>query len=532
MTPSDIEVFRKVSSSTRSQVQCYDRVVFGENSIYGAFFTSPEDILKFRIEQAATGAIVSGSVIVKVLSRLRFKPADLDVFVKGCHALRVGNVLVLLGFKFAPLAAVRDGNRLRSVEQSPDFAAAVETELRSCNPNTGTVEDRYENTTIAGVFNFEREGGARIQIVATRGEPVETILGFHSTAVMNIATATQVISLYPRTTFVHHKSLFLRPPNQAVFNARVKYTSRGWSCVDTIPAVDYLEYGSELSGCTRWVGDPRCWTINLTPLPQDASLDSAYAHLLTTSWNIRQIDATSARIVKTRLTSPLLSNSYVVTWEAEQAKHEDPDASVERQTIAIEAGVVEETGPDGGSEVDDESVTGSSSDLSETSPSEHECEVAALDMWNYMAAKGDCYHGTIDDENGLDQAVTAYIEGLYPYIRHSETTDYNILRLRRRFSVIPTLFPEITEPATLPTAHVVLLVLDCVQRVVSACSGEDVKFNVQFTKRTINGREHICTQCVIVVPTRELKEVRRRVGNWTEGTFAYARLTTIVRDFI
>ncbi|KAK7021331.1 hypothetical protein VNI00_017433 [Paramarasmius palmivorus] len=508
MTPSEIETFRKVCRSTRNQVQAYDDIVFGVTNIYRSFFPSAVDIENFRVLLARTGGIVSGSVLVKVLSRKDFQPADLDVFVRSCHAQMFGKFLLDIGFVFIPLATKIEGNRRCTIEQNPDFYLAVKAELSSWTPNTGNIADRYDNSALAGVFTFVHKEGGKIQIVATRTEPIDVILGFHSTAVMNIATATQIISLYPKTSFIDYKSLFLTSTSGSVTSARLKYCSRGWHPIDTITAVELLDYDCELSGKTRWVGDRHSWIINLAPLSEKDVDASAYDALFTTSWNVSCTGVDSARVVKSRLMSNLLSASYILTWEAEQAVRNHPCFSaLKKQSTPINANTADadDTAQECRDifeaellEEEEEGSDGSSSEISELQ-----------------------YTIGIRLRVGLAGDVEIHDR----YIADSEKMDQNILRLRRRFLSIPLMYPNLSSTVIMPTGHVATLILDCIQKVANASLSEGLKFNIRFEKRFDNGEHVVWTECILVVPVGELALLKQKVGNWSKTEFAYARLT-------
>ncbi|KAK7018724.1 hypothetical protein VNI00_018284 [Paramarasmius palmivorus] len=324
LNPADLMTAKKLSWALRCQVSQYERTTFGLNAIYGPFFKSFDDIERFRTFQSDSGALVSGSVLVRVLSRRGFTPSDLDLFVRTGRVLDSGKLLGSLGYKFKPLSTVMEGKRVKSLEQSPVFPEAVDAALASHHPGAGTVAERYDDCSVAGVFNFRNEDGMNVQVVATKGEPVEAILGFYSTLVMNVATATQVVSLYPMTSFVKRWAMYLRPYTWSVIHARIKYEFRGWQSVDMVTAAQAASVDNELSVKTRWFGDRHCWIIDLPPLANPVSKRDAFHSLKVTSWSLRYSAVSGARILVNRMTLPSLSSSYVITWEAERAVWHHP----------------------------------------------------------------------------------------------------------------------------------------------------------------------------------------------------------------
>ncbi|EEB88774.1 hypothetical protein MPER_13211 [Moniliophthora perniciosa FA553] len=217
-----------------------------------------------------------------------------------------------------PMKTVVRDKRKESVEQDSDFFVALDTELQSWAPNTGKVASRYESTSIAGVFNFKTNVGSTIQLVATISEPIEAILGFHSTLVLNIASAFEIISLYPATSFLHNQSLYLLDTKiPKIRDAMQKYENRKWDTVTMLPATTALDYSSELSLKTRWIGDDHCWILKLPFIPGLPSAE--HDRLRVTSWRITYAKHDEARMVKNRLDKTEAYSAYTVTWQAEMA---------------------------------------------------------------------------------------------------------------------------------------------------------------------------------------------------------------------
>ncbi|KAK7054463.1 hypothetical protein VNI00_003661 [Paramarasmius palmivorus] len=233
--------------------------------LYGGFLKE-EDVEEFRKMLQKTRAIVSGSVLVARISQHPFEPRDLDLFVKDKGTLEVGDFLGRRGFKFTPLSERQVGTRRESKQQPTGFAEAVDTEFAEWNPNTGNVADRYKCCHLAGVFNFTNEEGKTIQVIATRCTPVEAILRFHSTAVMNFATANEVTCLFPTLTFIEKKNLVVRDANSsAVSDCIRKYERRGWTTITQLSAFEALASNSDTRAFGRKVGDCRTWKIDITP---------------------------------------------------------------------------------------------------------------------------------------------------------------------------------------------------------------------------------------------------------------------------
>ncbi|KAK7044047.1 hypothetical protein VNI00_007762 [Paramarasmius palmivorus] len=545
-------VLKKVSWSMRHEVSQYEKTVFGLEALYGTFFEKPEDIEAFRVYQAKSEALVSGSALVRVLSRGEFDPSDLDVFVNLVYVLGLGDLLRRFGFRFVPFSTVFDGRRRKSVQQDPDFKKAVQAEFSSRSPNTGTVAERYDDYTIAGVFNFENDDHRRIQIVATRHEPIEAILGFYSTLVMNVATATQIISLYPSTSFVRRWALYLKPYSWAVVRARMKYELRGWRPWDLVTAEQAVALDSELSIKTRWIGDRHCWVVDLPPMATYNPPAGSYRSLMTTSWNLRYPASTGARLVVNRMSSVCAPRSHVITWEAERSVWNHPCFALlhgESGERVVKVTVTSEEESDFPSdESTDGSVDGGEGDSSELSPGDEEStdgsdsasdssedesdegdSVARVSLavgmrkWKYVHEVAECVHREVVDLASLDGAVVEYLHGLYPHIHASEKADAVLIAMQRAFGGLVKEFPCLASNARLPMAHVVTVILDCMLTVEYVCMCDDVRLAMDFEVDVSN--RSVWTKCTVFVPMAKLAEVKQEIEEWSDDNFKHARLT-------
>ncbi|KAK7040817.1 hypothetical protein VNI00_009413 [Paramarasmius palmivorus] len=339
---------KRVSRGVRNEVVFYEQVYFGLGKLYGAFFHSQDAIAEFRRLQLLTGALVSGSAVVSYLSRARFRPSDLDVFVGKQWALLVGQFLMKQGYSFVPLTTVFIRKRLRSEAQPSTFVEAITDEFMKARPNTGTVADRYEMCGIAGVFNFCKKGGPKVQIVAVCQEPIAVILGFYSTLVLNVATATEVVSLYPWTSFVEHRALYLKRDTLAVEAARFKYERRGWRSLSMLTAQLYLGCDSELSTKIRWFGDGHSWVVRFTPLKGMPNASRLYDSLAVTSWSLRCLDPEHVCLSVSRLDREYFARSYFVHPSAEHAVRDHPCfENPQCRVVLLEDPVTEDVvGPD------------------------------------------------------------------------------------------------------------------------------------------------------------------------------------------
>ncbi|EEB91118.1 hypothetical protein MPER_10578, partial [Moniliophthora perniciosa FA553] len=286
-----------------------------------------------------------------------------------------------------------------SVQQDDDFFKAFESETLKWSPNTGSVADRYEATTIAGVFNFRNSMGNVIQLVATKVEAIEVILGFHSTLVMNIATAHEVISLYPNMSFIQFKSLYLLDTSQQkVAEAKMKYEQRGWETTTMISAVDALNPNSEISLKTRWIGDKHCWIIKMIPI--EGVLPTCYDNFKVTSWCLSYPLEDGARVIRNRMKSTWLNSQYVITWEAERAAMQHPCFCILQEVAQAELDTVLLKRTNETNERENSHETNHSTTQEEIEP------VSASGLYTTQTTKSQCGEPDPIDRETVNQDVT------------------------------------------------------------------------------------------------------------------------------
>ena len=138
---------------------------FNVNRILDRFFS---DAMSFRLLQARTGTLVSGSSALQYFDRSFYPSSDLDIYVSRVWANDVGQFLLQEGYKFC-----------RDSSQHPTFQSALK-EKRVTNATA-----HYGNFRgIAAVFTFEKDQAVgnklKVQVMAAVRSPMEVILRFHS----------------------------------------------------------------------------------------------------------------------------------------------------------------------------------------------------------------------------------------------------------------------------------------------------------------------------------------------------------------
>ncbi len=255
--------------------------------LLGRFFDTPEEIKAFRRVQRDYGMFISGSSGVQFLDNIHFLGSDLDLYVESRHGLAIGGFLLGIGYEYVPRPTQPDQFR-------------------------GTTRSYYTNSGIAGVCTFCR-GGQKVQLITSRGPPLEIVFLFHSSTCsrnvrilivltsirniappMNLITYDRVYSLYPKATFEERRGLIVtqssfRGSDESNQYGLQKYRDRGW----TLSSVTENHVPkSDLRPGLRWVGDGRCLSLRLAPIEGDGLFETTEAPssiptLQYSSWTVK-----------------------------------------------------------------------------------------------------------------------------------------------------------------------------------------------------------------------------------------------------
>ncbi|KAG7098196.1 hypothetical protein E1B28_000164 [Marasmius oreades] len=226
LSSGDIRVYGRTCKDARGQVDAYWKRALNISRLLLPFFTDHK-ARDFRIIQAATGALISGSTALQFFARTRYPDSDLDVYVEHRFALELLSFLEAIGYTF--VSTEQPPNK-----HLPDLRVIVE---RAASIMAGHIVAGYTpGTGIAGVYNM-RKADKVIQVITATESPMDIILNFHSTVVMNAISYSHAYSLYPSATFNHSLSLVSYcgesvGRNEGAEIARKKYISRGWKMVE------------------------------------------------------------------------------------------------------------------------------------------------------------------------------------------------------------------------------------------------------------------------------------------------------------
>ncbi|KAI0341020.1 hypothetical protein BDW22DRAFT_1296455, partial [Trametopsis cervina] len=237
--PATIFNIRLTCRCLATVIQRYMQVACNIDRSLMAFF---DDVHGFRRLQYETGMLISGSFALQFMGRLKYDGTDLDLYLPMHGRMNVAIWLSAHGYNFCP-----------TVHQPQDFLTALNTE-----DLMGDDDVDYPSTGIYTILTFKRNDSKdiltrKVQIIVAWRTPMEVILGFHSTCVMNFITHTTAYSLYPRATFEDTKSLvLLDTPLQS--HALQKYQERGWTLVRQLHFPDF-----DLDLSFRSLVDNRTW---------------------------------------------------------------------------------------------------------------------------------------------------------------------------------------------------------------------------------------------------------------------------------
>ncbi|KAF8315107.1 hypothetical protein F5887DRAFT_891585 [Amanita rubescens] len=233
-------VLECTSKRLRDLKEEYSRSVFNLTRVLMPFLSVENDVQEFVKTMKGTNAIISGSTALQFFDRTYYQYADLDLYFEAKHLEVWKTQLIAFGYRFVPKIGNQALDVLENIYEYPSFQQ------------------------IEALESFKhRSTGKVVQLMATKSSPLRAILDFHSTCVMNVITHTRAYSLYPVSTFIQHETMVCGPINKKALTALEKYKKRGWHAVHAIRTENFQCAADELKMRTRWLGDSRCWKINL-----------------------------------------------------------------------------------------------------------------------------------------------------------------------------------------------------------------------------------------------------------------------------
>ncbi|KAI0338476.1 hypothetical protein BDW22DRAFT_1303432, partial [Trametopsis cervina] len=228
-TPASVLNLKLTCRNMMQVVQRYLRSAFNINRALAHFF---DDVHGFRQLQHRSGLLISGSFALQFMGRLHYAESDLDLFLPMHCRLEVALWLQANGYSFCA---------------TEHQAVDLETVLHAADVEPHLANVPYSLPGIFAVLTFRKPTGGlarpmTVQLIIAWRTPMEIVLGFHSTCVLNVITYTTAYAMYPRATFEDMRNLVLLD-TEAQQSALVKYASRGWA---TVRELHFPEFALDL----------------------------------------------------------------------------------------------------------------------------------------------------------------------------------------------------------------------------------------------------------------------------------------------
>ncbi|KAH9480060.1 hypothetical protein JR316_0006657 [Psilocybe cubensis] len=274
LSPGDLYRYGRTCKRAHDAVNSFIRRKFHLHGLLERYF-QPNDVFDFRRLQAKTGMFISGSTALQFLDRVVYPESDLDLYLEHRYRHVVALWLTQAGYRYTPPVTYPD--------ETLDEALELVSDLPRLDGMFYTITPKgYFGAAI--VLNFEKQNPCRkIQLITSHHSPLQLVLNYHSTCVMNIITHEKAYSLYPRGTFDERRSLLNLPlKSERLQVATTKYSARGWKIVSKISTEEFENPRSAFSHGLRYIGDGKCWTLSILPklnLPDSTIETNSWVHL-------------------------------------------------------------------------------------------------------------------------------------------------------------------------------------------------------------------------------------------------------------
>ncbi|KAK7049485.1 hypothetical protein VNI00_005516 [Paramarasmius palmivorus] len=497
---------KKVSKTASLNVEEYCRSRFNVDSFYSTFFPKEEHCKEFKNKLEEAGALASSFALIHILSRQSPKPATLYLYTPTGYVYSLGEFLSERKFTFEPLPEKRIDKDMISA-QATSFKEALLIEHQKPIPNTGKLSEMCDDSTVASVFYF-RKGDLEICIVGTRNEPMEVILSFHTTK--------QIVSLYPKTSFVQRRALILKKLSDTTESVLRSFEAEGWSTFKTTPAIQYITFTDELSYQTRWVGDDHCW---ITDQRYTDPSHNRYRSLWVTSWHLTCPDIDHTELTCQRLEHSALTNRYPLTWETERAIWAHPCFfDIDPDRIITDTDEVEDF---------EDTCSETSERHDDLAPRKHRCghgpNQRPVPIGKSLSLSSNKLHPslaasrTIHDHSDIEPALIEYLRDFYPLMRQANRMNHIMRSIRSELDQVQNTFGTSHEYIVYPTSHALAIVLQTIEDVKRCRGYRAVKFTLNFTLNTATNT--VTTTCTIRVPEPEAEKIETDlslVSTWSE----------------
>ncbi|KAJ8461943.1 hypothetical protein ONZ51_g11218 [Trametes cubensis] len=303
LPPKDLVTFAKVSRALRSAVFDYFGHAYAPHRLLSRFV---QDVDAFRNLQARTATLISGLAALDFFKRSSHLSDTLELYVHFIHRREVVLWFAQRGYQFLP-----------SDTQSQDLEYTV---------TEGLVQLNDMSYGIAGTFLFSKDGSeaATVRIIVAARGPMEVILRFYSTCMLNVISYEKAYCIFPRATLHENCALRNRAPEGVyIYSKREveKYESRGITMMDEVDPAEQTRSDSSSTFALgwRWIDDGASWVIKLdtqriTTLPttNEVSTPLRYDPVTISGFSLRFDTTRKARLQYTIIDGPTTKYSYVL----------------------------------------------------------------------------------------------------------------------------------------------------------------------------------------------------------------------------
>ncbi|TFK64408.1 hypothetical protein BDN72DRAFT_861377 [Pluteus cervinus] len=226
--PEDLARWTQVDWHIHTLTKEFNKSVYDVRRVLKKHF-SEEEIAVWHALLKITHAMISGSTALQLLSRVQYVDSDLDVYVQE------------------------------------DRSRPILSWLQHCYTQVSEAgwtpsPPQYRDRAITKVYTFVRTTSTRsrsvVQLILTKSNPLEAILNFGLTCVMNFITCDSAYSLFPKLTFDHPIAVMIGGRQDICSKLYAKYEKRGWEFKDQI-----IPAGQPAPSKRRYVGDVYCWIV-------------------------------------------------------------------------------------------------------------------------------------------------------------------------------------------------------------------------------------------------------------------------------
>ncbi|KAK7027389.1 hypothetical protein VNI00_015225 [Paramarasmius palmivorus] len=536
MSVSQLRKMRRVSTTAMQEIRAYDKITFSEKQLYKQFF-SADDIDRFRAVQSKTRALATGDAITFHLARTPVQATLLKVLVPTDGLLDMGKFILSANFNFVQ-ASYYVGNTYTT-----DISSSFNESFRKdCTTRIVTLEEGNEDRPSGGIYTFQNSIGVTVELTRTLNEPIDAVLAQRSTLDMNFATHNEIVSLYPRSSFIEKKAFYMNERDTLSGTTDDQYIIQGWTFATMISAVTALDTDHELSFKTRYVGDRHCWIVRFeqpvqSDTPGTTSETSMFNDLLfLSSWHTYCPTPSSTQLIRNQASCGFPPHSLVITWEAEKALWAYDCINMVNDIYSARVCQNEDVecldllNSFGEAQKDDRRVN---------NRHQHYQYLIKRVMVHRIYLHGDFPAEASDwgpsQEDELNQmttyeqalhTTTRFLTKLYPILESNFVESSAFTQMRQDFQASVELYSVFGATIQCPTGHTVSTLIKCIEDMnhTRFCSG--AKFSLYFDLEWEEDR--LWTRCHFHVPLHILASVKEDLKCWSEEEFTNAYLKVVI----